>query len=66
LLAAAIMILITFLGNQIHIIVGLILGLAAYPAGLWLLRVFGEEERHILRSILPSPIVSRLKFLQDA
>ncbi len=63
LLAAAIMVIITFLGNQIHIIVGLALGLAAYPTGLWLLHVFGEEERHVLRSILPGSIVSRLKFL---
>jgi O-antigen/teichoic acid export membrane protein len=66
LLAAAIMTIITILGNQIHIIVGLVAGLAAYPASLWLLRVLGEEERHILRSILPSPIVARLKFLHDA
>ena len=66
LLVTVLMVIITILGNEIHIVVGLLLGLAAYPAGLWFLRIFGEEERHILRSILPTAIVSRLKFLQDA
>ncbi len=66
LLIAAIMVLVTILGNQIHVVVGLVLGLAVYPAGLWLLRVFGEEERHILRSILPGSVVARLRFLQNA
>ncbi|MCP4429304.1 MAG: oligosaccharide flippase family protein, partial [Chloroflexi bacterium] len=63
LLAAAIMTLAAFLGNQIHIFVGLAAGLVAYPAGLWLLRVLGEEERHILRSILPASVTHRLSFL---
>ena len=66
LLVTAIMVIVTFLGNQIHIVVGLVLGLAVYPTGLWLLHVFGEEERHILRSILPGPVVARLKFLHNA
>ena len=64
LLAAAIMILFTLLGNQLHILAGLLLGLAAYPAALWFLHILGDEERHILRSILPTPIAARLRFLQ--
>jgi O-antigen/teichoic acid export membrane protein len=63
LLVTAIMVIVTILGNQIHIVVGLVLGLAVYPTGLWLLHVFGEEERHILRSILPKSVTSRLGFL---
>jgi O-antigen/teichoic acid export membrane protein len=63
LFVTAIMVIVTFFGNQIHVVVGSALGLAAYPAGLWLLRVFGEEERHILRSILPTAVARRLKFL---
>ncbi|MFQ5436656.1 MAG: polysaccharide biosynthesis C-terminal domain-containing protein, partial [Anaerolineae bacterium] len=66
LLAGIIMAVVTFLGNQLHPVVGLVLGLAAYPAALWLLRVLGEEERRILRSILPAPVAARLQFLQNA
>ncbi|MEJ2749451.1 MAG: flippase, partial [Anaerolineae bacterium] len=65
LLVTVIMVIVTILGNQIHVVVGLVLGLAVYPTGLWLLHVFGEEERHILRSILPGPVVARLKFLHN-
>jgi O-antigen/teichoic acid export membrane protein len=52
-LATALMVLAMWLGAQINLLASLVLGLVAYPLGLWLLRVFGEEERHILRSILP-------------
>jgi O-antigen/teichoic acid export membrane protein len=51
------------LGSQVNLFVALALGVIAYPLGLWLLRVFGEEERHILRSILPQSLVERLAFL---
>ncbi len=40
--------------------VGLGLGLLVYPAGLWALRVFGEEERRILASVLPGRLAARL------
>lgn len=48
------------LGLQVHLVVGLVLGLVAYPAGLWALGVFGEDEQSILRSLLPERIASRL------
>jgi O-antigen/teichoic acid export membrane protein len=50
-------------GMQIHDAVGLALGVAVYPAGLWLLGVFGEEERRILQSLLPEPIAARLNLV---
>jgi O-antigen/teichoic acid export membrane protein len=53
------------LGSRVNLFVALALGIAAYPLGLWLLRVFGEEERHILRSILPQSLVERLSFLSS-
>ena len=46
---------------QIHWLVGLLVGAPAYLAGLWLLRLVGEDERHILRVILPAPVAARLR-----
>jgi O-antigen/teichoic acid export membrane protein len=54
------MLTVMWLGAQIHLALGLGLGLLIYPAGLWLLRVFGEEERRILQSLLPAPLAARL------
>ncbi|GAB4278607.1 MAG: hypothetical protein Kow0080_30330 [Candidatus Promineifilaceae bacterium] len=50
-----------YLGGQIHMLVGLLAGLLIYPAGLWLLRVVGDEERLILAEILPASLVNRLR-----
>jgi O-antigen/teichoic acid export membrane protein len=50
-----------YLGGQIHMLVGLLAGLLIYPAGLWLLRVVGSEERLILAEILPTSIAVRLR-----
>ena len=50
-------------GAQIHWLAGLLIGIVVYPAGLWLLRVFGAEEQHILESLLPAPIANRLKLI---
>lgn len=47
-------------GAQLHLLVGLAAGLVVYPLGLWLLRVFGAEERRILQAILPRPLAARL------
>lgn len=60
-LVTAATIVVMVLGAQVHMVLGLVLGLVAYPAGLWLLRVFGPEERRILESLLPAPIAARLK-----
>ncbi len=48
------------LGAEIHLALGLLLGLAVYPLGLWLLRVFGDEERRILEALLPGSVAARL------
>jgi O-antigen/teichoic acid export membrane protein len=61
LLVTAAMVVAMFLGGLLHPLVGLLLGLIAYPTGLWLARAFGEDERRILRQILPTPILRRLR-----
>jgi O-antigen/teichoic acid export membrane protein len=53
LLLAALMIAGLWLGSQIHLVVGLAMGLLVYLSGLWLLRIIGEEELTVLRRILP-------------
>lgn len=65
-LVTVVMVAAMLSGGRLHMVVGLLLGLLIYPAGLWLLRVFGEEERHVLRSILPAPLAARLKLTGDA
>lgn len=47
-------------GFQLHWIVGLLAGLAAYPISLLLLQTFGAEEKQILSSLLPSSWRNRL------
>jgi O-antigen/teichoic acid export membrane protein len=53
------MAVVMWAGAQVHLVVGLLLGFAVYPAGLWVLRVFGEEERRILQTLLPEPLAAR-------
>uniref|UniRef100_UPI0035B340F0 flippase n=1 Tax=Promineifilum sp. TaxID=2664178 RepID=UPI0035B340F0 len=48
LLLAALMVGATWLGSQIHLVVGLALGAAVYAAGLFALRILGPEERRAL------------------
>jgi O-antigen/teichoic acid export membrane protein len=52
-----------WLGSQIHLLLGLVLGALIYPAGLFILRVIGREEREVLAAILPAPIATRLRLL---
>jgi O-antigen/teichoic acid export membrane protein len=63
LLVTAAMLVAMVLGNQINLVVGLIAGLVVYPVGLWLLRVFGKEEKQILNSVLPESVTNRLAFI---
>jgi hypothetical protein len=58
-----VMLVAMLLGAQVNIWVGLLVGLLVYPAGLWLMRVFGEEERFILAAVLPNSIATRLRIL---
>jgi O-antigen/teichoic acid export membrane protein len=60
LVVTAIMVTVMHLGQQLHMVVGLLLGLVAYPTGLLLLRVVGDEERRVLRSVLPTSVVKRI------
>ncbi|MCB0033421.1 MAG: polysaccharide biosynthesis C-terminal domain-containing protein, partial [Anaerolineales bacterium] len=57
----AVMIMAMLLLTQLNVWLALIVGLALYPSGLWLLHVFGEEEQRILRSLLPEKIATRLR-----
>ena len=65
LLATAAMIVAMWFGGQLHLAAGMALGLGVYAAGLWLLRVFGHEERRILHAILPAPLTARIRLVDD-
>jgi O-antigen/teichoic acid export membrane protein len=47
--------------NQVNLALALVTGILIYPAGLWILRVFGDEERRILNSLLPASVAARLR-----
>ena len=38
----------------------LLLGIVAYGLALWLLRIFGDEEKRIVASLLPQQMADRL------
>jgi len=42
-------------------LIGVIVGLAVYAAGLIILRIIGGEERTVLRAILPRPVTAKLR-----
>lgn len=56
----ALMLATLWLGGQIHLIVGLVLGVAVYLAGLFALRIIGPEERAALAEVLPARLIRRL------
>ena len=60
--ATAVMFLTMWAASQLHVLLAALLGPVAYLLALWLLRVVGDEERDILRSILPARLATRLKF----
>ena len=53
-----------WLGGQVHLIVGLLIGVLIYPAGLFLLGIIGAEEKKLLGKILPNPIARRLRLIE--
>jgi O-antigen/teichoic acid export membrane protein len=61
LLLAAIMLGAMWLGTQLHLLVGLVIGVMVYLSGLWLLRIVGEEELVVLRRILPGSVAARFR-----
>jgi hypothetical protein len=52
-----------WLGSQVHLVLGMVAGALIYPAGLFLLRVVGPEERQVLAAILPASIAERLRLV---
>ncbi len=52
-----------WLGGQVHLVVGLLIGAVIYPAGLLLLGIIGPEEKKVLGNILPHAIARRLRLL---
>ncbi|MCA9901443.1 MAG: polysaccharide biosynthesis C-terminal domain-containing protein, partial [Anaerolineales bacterium] len=52
-----------WLGGQVHLVVGLLIGAIIYPAGLLLLGIIGPEERKVLGNILPQGLARRLRLL---
>ncbi len=59
-LVTAVSFLVMWGGTQlIGWLVGVPLGLLVYAAGLWLLRVIGDEERQIMADILPASLTNR-------
>ncbi len=59
-LLTAVMMAAMWAGGQVHLLLGLALGVLIYPAGLFLLRIIGAEEQRILAAILPDSLVARL------
>jgi O-antigen/teichoic acid export membrane protein len=57
----AIMLGVMLVLAQWHVWLALLVGIVLYPAGLWVLKVFGEEEQRILRSLLPERLAIKLK-----
>ena len=55
-----IMLGVMWLGYQVHLIVALILGVAAYAIGLLVLHVIEPGEREAIKAILPSALTRRL------
>ena len=46
--------------SQAHLVLALLVGLVIYPAGLWALHVFGEDEKRVLAEVLPQSLAARL------
>ncbi|MEZ4593408.1 MAG: oligosaccharide flippase family protein [Chloroflexota bacterium] len=53
-----------WLGGQVHLVVGLLIGVVIYPAGLLLLGIIGPEERKVLGNILPHALARRLRLVE--
>ena len=60
-IATILMLLMTALGLQLHLFIGLILGSITYLLALLRLGVIGHEERQVLTNILPHPLATRLR-----
>ena len=59
-LLTALMLAALWLGGQLHLLIGLALGIAVYLVGLFALRIIGPEERTALGEVLPGAVTRRL------
>ena len=59
-LLTALMLAALWLGGQLHLVVGLALGVIVYLVGLFALRIIGPEERTALGEVLPGSLARRL------
>ncbi|MEM7116556.1 MAG: flippase [Chloroflexota bacterium] len=62
-LATLIMFVTMWAASQLHLALAALLGPVAYFLALWFLRIIGDEELQILRTILPTPIATRLRLV---
>jgi len=60
-LTAVVVLIMAGISQFAHPVIGVAVGLFVYGVGLIALRILGEEERTVLRAILPRPITARLK-----
>ncbi|HEY1409055.1 MAG TPA: polysaccharide biosynthesis C-terminal domain-containing protein, partial [Promineifilum sp.] len=62
-LLTAIMLTAMWLGNRIHLLVALAMGVIVYLVGLLALRVIEEDERSAIAAVLPGAVTRRLWWL---
>ena len=55
------MVALMLVANQVHLILALLVGIVVYPAGLWTLHVFGDDEKRVLAQALPQSLAARLR-----
>ncbi|MDT8304327.1 MAG: flippase [Anaerolineae bacterium] len=60
-LATSLMAAAFFAGALLSPVLGLLAALPVYPVALWMLGALGEEERMVLRTLLPAPVAARLR-----
>ncbi|MBP6017377.1 MAG: oligosaccharide flippase family protein [Candidatus Promineofilum sp.] len=63
-LLTLIMMIVMWLGNQIHLFVALALGIIVYGGGLIVLRVIEPDERETIAAVLPSALTRRLGWVR--
>ncbi len=62
LLLTLIMVGLMWAAFQVHLLLATAVGLLLYPIGLWALRIIGADELQVVRAILPTAVVRRLRF----
>jgi O-antigen/teichoic acid export membrane protein len=58
---AVVVLIMALISKITHPIIGVAAGLVVYAGGLLLLGIIGDEERTVLRAILPGPVAARLR-----